>query len=122
MHHPDLDRDHADRVPVGPCAGDGGVTDNAVSTSAVHDVDRLSQIALQQSTEHASHRVGAAACTPRNDQGDGASRIGGLRRQRRQQAEHGQHPCGATQERLHSVSSSQFRDRTAPDAESERRC
>jgi hypothetical protein len=68
MHHGDLDRDHADGVAVGWCRGDGLVPDRARAARAVHDDDRLLELAFQEAADDARGRVGAAAGAPRHDE------------------------------------------------------
>ena len=89
MQHADLDGRQADRVAVGSGRGNRRVTDDAVATGAVDDVDRLSQLFFEQRSDDASSGIGAAACAPRHDQGDRTCGIG-LRKNRRRDREGGQ--------------------------------
>ncbi len=45
---------------------------HAVATGAVDHVHRLTQFFLEQGAHNARCGIGAAACSPRHDQGDGA--------------------------------------------------
>ena len=56
------------------------MADHARAAGAVHDVDRLLQLLLEQTADDAGGGVGAAAGAPRHDQRDRTLRPGGLRR------------------------------------------
>jgi hypothetical protein len=79
VHHSDLDRGDADGVAVGLRFRDRGMADDAGAARAVHDVDRLADLLLQQGGDDACGGVGAAACAPGHDQGQRPFGIGGLR-------------------------------------------
>ena len=66
--------------------------DGAAAAGAVHDRDRLSQLLLEQSTDDARRRVGAAAGCPRHDELDRALGIRGKRDARKRE-------CGERSER-----------------------
>ena len=80
VHHPDLNGHHSDRISIGRSRRDRRMADNSAASRAIDHVDRLSQLLFKQRADDPRGRVGAAARAPRNDQGDRALRIRGLRR------------------------------------------
>ena len=54
------------------------MADHARAAGAVHDIDRLLQLLLEQAADDARSGVGAAAGAPRHDERDRTLRPGGL--------------------------------------------
>ena len=74
VHHGDFHRDHADGVAIGRRRRDGGMADDARAAGAVHDVEGLAEILLEDGRDDARRRIRAAARAPGADQRHGTVR------------------------------------------------
>ena len=75
VQHVDLDGHHYERVAVGSGASAAIVARDTLTAGGVDDVDRLSELVLQELRDLAGDAIRAAAYGPRADQEQGAIRV-----------------------------------------------
>ena len=75
VQHGDLDRDHTQRITIGRCGSNCGMTHHAITTGAIDHIDRLPQFFFEQRTNDARDGIGSTACGPGNNQCDGTGGV-----------------------------------------------